>query len=104
MSGKFDALTALSLLDSALADADKLSGMELKAPVLSNALKQPFSTTGTLSSLMARCEAKVKELDQHMGGLESLLEACPQYRGLFLIKCAPHCFQGCARATLECVS
>ena len=62
--------------------------MELKAPVLSNALKQPFSTTGMLSSLMARCESKARELDETTGGLESLLAACPQYQGLFLIKCA----------------
>ena len=55
--------------------------------MLSNALKQPFSTTGMLSSLMAKCETKAQELEGVTGGLESLLEACPQYQGLFLVKC-----------------
>ena len=68
--------------------ADKVSGREIKAPVLSNALKQPFSTTGMLSSLMAKCEAKARELEELTGGLESLLKACPEYQGLFLVKCA----------------
>lgn len=67
-----------------------MSGVvELKAPILSNALKQPFSTTGMLSSLMAKCESKAHELNDLTGGLETLLDACPQYEGLFLIKCAP---------------
>ena len=70
-------------------DADKHSGMELKAPVLSNALRQPFSTTGVLSSLMAKCEAKARDLDAVTGGLDQLLDACPHYQGLFLVKCAP---------------
>lgn len=69
--------------------ADKRSGMELKAPVLSNALRQPFSTTNVLSSLMAKCEAKARELNQVTGGLDQLIEACPQYQGLFLVKCVP---------------
>lgn len=56
--------------------------------MLANALKQPFSTTGMLSSLMAKCEAQVRALEGTTGGLESLLDACPQYRGLFLVKCA----------------
>jgi hypothetical protein len=67
-----------------------VSGVELKAPVLSNALKQPFSTTGMLSSLMAKCEAKSRDLEITTGGLETLLTSCPQYQGLFLIKCVLH--------------
>ena len=61
----------------------------MKAPVLANALKQPFSTTGMLSKLISKCESKAKELEAITGGLESLLEACPQYQGLFLVKSAP---------------
>eukprot|EP00892_Ulva_mutabilis_P003884 jgi/Ulvmu1/1868/UM012_0024.1 len=65
---------------------DKVSGVELKEPVLSNALKQPFSTTGMLSSLMAKCEQKAKELESTTGGLDTLLRTFPQYECLFLIK------------------
>lgn len=67
---------------------DKVSGVELKEPVLSNALKQPFSTTGMLSCLMASCEQKAKELECTTGGLDTLLHTFPQYECLFLIKCA----------------
>ena len=69
--------------------ADKVSGVELKEPILSNALKQPFSTTGMLSSLMAKCEHKAKELETTTGGLDTLLHTFPQYECLFLIKCVP---------------
>lgn len=65
-----------------------MSGVELKEPVLSNALKQPFSTTGMLSCLMASCEQKAKELECTTGGLDTLLHTFPQYECLFLIKCA----------------
>lgn len=66
--------------------ADKVSGVELKEPVLSNALKQPFSTTGMLSCLMASCEEKAKELESTTGGLDTLLHTFPQYECLFLIR------------------
>lgn len=65
---------------------DKCTGLLLKAPFLSNALKQPFSTTGTLSSLMEECERKANSLIDKTGGLDSLVETCPQYEGLFLMK------------------
>ena len=81
-------LQQVHLLSMTCFDADKVSGREVKAPVLSNALKQPFSTTGMLSSLMAKCEAKARELEDTTGGLESLLKACPEYQGLFLVKYA----------------
>ena len=68
--------------------ADKVTGLFLKAKFLSNALRQPFSTTGALSSLMAECEKKANNLNEKSGGLDSLVQSCPQYEGLFLMKYA----------------
>lgn len=70
-------------------DADKHTGITLKAPFLSNALKQPFSTTGVVSSLMQKCEAMAQQLNESTGGLETLMQNCPQYEGLLLMKCVP---------------
>jgi hypothetical protein len=80
-----------SAQQDAVCTADKVSGVELKTPVLSNALRQPFSTTGLLSNLMSKCAAKAKELESVAGGLDTLLKNSPQYKGLFLIKCAHVC-------------
>jgi len=41
---------------------------------------------------MAECERKANSLNAKTGGLDSLVRSCPQYEGLFLMKCAsPDC-------------
>lgn len=70
--------------------ADKVSGVAMKAPVLANALRQPFSTTGMLSLLLTKCARKAKELGSLSGDLGPLLKKCPQYQALFLIKYDSH--------------
>lgn len=66
--------------------ADKVSDVVMKAPLLENVLRQPFSTTGLLSGLMMKCADKVRELQSVSDGMETLLKNRPQYQGLLLIK------------------